>query len=73
MELKEGECRVYYKGKEKFLPFEKKLKQLFKDNGFECWASGYDMCAGVRDLCFEKKNRSNKQKLGKLQELAQKL
>jgi len=55
MELKENECRIYYKGKERFLPFEKELKQLFKDNGFECWASGFDMCDGIRDLCFDKK------------------
>ena len=34
MELKEGECRVYYKGKERFLPFEKELEQLFEKNGF---------------------------------------
>jgi len=55
MELKENECRIYYKGKERFLPFEKELKQLFKDNGFKCWASGFDMCDGIRDLCFDKK------------------
>ena len=55
MILKENECRVYYKGEERFLPFEKELKQLFKDNGFECWASGYDIQDGIRDLCFEKK------------------
>lgn len=48
------------KEKEKFLPFEKELKQLFKDNGFEMWASGYDLCDDIRDLCFEKKKvRSN--------------
>ena len=57
MILKENECRVYYKVKEKFLPFEKELEQLFKDNGFERWASGYDMCGGIRDLCFEKKKK----------------
>lgn len=55
MQLKENECKVYYKGKERFLPFEKELTQLFKDNGFTCWASGFDMCDGVRDLCFRKK------------------
>ena len=55
MILKENECRVYYKVKDKFLPFEKELKKLFKDNGFKCWASGYDTCDGIRDLCFEKK------------------
>jgi len=53
--LKENECRVYYKVKDKFLPFEKELKKLFKDNGFKCWASGFGLCDGVRDLCFEKK------------------
>jgi len=55
IELKENECRIYYKGKERFLPFEKELKKLFKNNGFKCWASGFDLCDGVRDLCFEKK------------------
>jgi len=60
MELKENECKVYYKGKKKFLPFEKELKQLFKDNGFKCWASGYDMCDGIRDLCFKKEKEENK-------------
>ncbi len=55
MELKEGECKVYYKSDEKFLSFEKELIKLFKANGFERWASGYDMCSGVRDLCFDKK------------------
>ena len=55
IELKEGECRVYYKLGEKFLPFEKELEKLFKDNGFERWASGFGLCDGVRDLCFEKK------------------
>ena len=54
IKLKEGECRVYYKGKEKFLPFEKELEKLFEEHGFKCWASGYDLCDGIRDLCFEK-------------------
>ena len=55
MQIRESECKVYYKGKEKFLPFEKELKQLFENNGFEMWASGYDLCDGIRDLCFDKK------------------
>jgi len=56
MILKDNECRVYYKGEtSRFLPFEKELKELFRDNGFEMWASGFDVCDGVRDLCFEKK------------------
>lgn len=55
MEIKENEVKVYYKVKDKFLPFEKKLIKLFKDNGYKCWASGLGVCDGVRDLCFEKK------------------
>lgn len=57
MKLKENECRIYYslKGKSKFLPFEEELTKLFEDNGFERWASGFDMCDGIRDICFEKK------------------
>jgi len=55
MELKENECRVYYKGKERFLPFEKELEKLFNKYGFKRWASGFDLCDGIRDLCFEKK------------------
>ena len=55
MELKENECRIYYKTEERLLPFEKELKQLFKDNGFKFWASGFG-CDGVRDLCFDKRN-----------------
>ena len=55
MKIKEDECKIFYKAKEKSLPFEKELKQLFKDNGFEMWASGYDLTNGIRDLCFEKK------------------
>lgn len=54
MELKDNECRIYYKVKTTFLPFEQELIQLFKDNGFKNWASGYDMCGGIRDLCFKK-------------------
>jgi hypothetical protein len=54
-ELRENECRIYYKTKKTFLSFEKELKQLFKDNGFKMWASGFDVCDGTRDLCFEKK------------------
>jgi len=60
MELKENECRIYYKGEERFLPFEKELEQLFNDNGFERWASGFDMCDGVRDLCFDKIDKNKK-------------
>ena len=54
IKLKENECRVYYKVKDKFLPFEKELEQLFEKNGFKCWASGFDLCGGIRDLCFIK-------------------
>ena len=54
MELKQNECRIYYKVRGRFLKFEKELKQLFKDNGFKIWASGFDLTNGVRDLCFEK-------------------
>jgi len=54
MELKENECRIYYKIKGRFFEFEKELKQLFKNNGFKIWASGFDETNGVRDLCFEK-------------------
>ncbi len=57
MQIRENECKIYYKGKEKFLPFEKELKQLFEKNDFKCWASGFDMCDGVRDLCFDKKKK----------------
>ena len=57
MKIKENECKIFYKAKEKSLPFEKELKQLFKDNGFEMWASGYDFEDGIRDLCFDKKKR----------------
>jgi hypothetical protein len=59
LEFKENECRIYYKGKDKFLPFEKELKQLFRDNGFKCWASGFDFCDGIRDLCFDKEGKNN--------------
>ena len=55
MELKEGECRIYYKTKERFLPFEKELKQLFENNSWHCWASGFS-CDGDRDLAFDKIN-----------------
>ena len=56
MELKENECKIYYLGGTgRFLPFEKGLKQLFEDNGWEMWASGFNVCDGIRDLCFEKK------------------
>ncbi len=56
MKLKENECRIYYRlqGEGKFLSFEKELKQLFEENGYKCWASGFDLCDGVRDLCFDK-------------------
>jgi len=69
MELKDNECRIYYKGKERFLPFEKELEKLFKDNGFERWASGYDMQDGIRDLCFDKKEeeKMDKQQLDKIE------
>ena len=53
MELKEGECRIYYKTKERLLPFEKELKELFENNGYHCWASGFS-CDGDRDLAFDK-------------------
>ena len=55
MEIKKNEVRIYYKVKDKFLPFEKELTKLFEDNGFKRWASGFSLCDGVRDLCFEKK------------------
>ena len=55
MELKRNEVRIYCNVESKFLKFEKELIKLFKDNGFKCWASGYDLTNGIRDLCFEKK------------------
>lgn len=55
IKLKDNECRIYYKVKGRLLTFEKELKQLFEDNGFKCWASGFDLSDGVRDLCFGKK------------------
>ena len=55
MKLKENEIRVYYKVKGEFLKFEKELEELFKKNGFSRWASGFNLCDGIRDLCFEKK------------------
>ncbi|MBA7571240.1 hypothetical protein ES695_13150 [Candidatus Atribacteria bacterium 1244-E10-H5-B2] len=60
IKLKEGECRVYYKVKDKFLPFEKELEKLFKKYGFDRWASGFDLCDGTRDLCFERKKVKEK-------------
>ena len=53
MELKEGECRIYYKVKERLLPFEKELEELFEKNGWHRWASGFG-CDGDRDLAFDK-------------------
>ena len=55
MEIRENECKIFYKAKEIYLPFEEELIKLFKDNGFKCWASGYDLEDGIRDLCFDKK------------------
>ena len=55
IKLKENECRVYCKVKERLLPFEKELEKLFKKNGFKMWASRFNLCDGIRDLCFEKK------------------
>jgi len=60
MELKENEVRIYYKVKGTFLLFEKELKKLFEKNGYKCWASGFGLCDGVRDLCFEKKKPTAK-------------
>lgn len=53
MEVREEECIIQYKVKEKVLKFEKELIQLFKDNGFKFTGSGYG--CGIRDICFKKK------------------
>jgi len=53
MIVKDNRCVIQYKGKNRILKFEKQLKKLFKDNGFKFIGSGFDMCDGVRDLCFE--------------------
>jgi len=58
MKLKEGECRIYYKTKERLLPFEKELEELFEKNGWYRWASGFG-CDGDRDLAFDKINHKN--------------
>ena len=55
MELKENECRIYYKViKGRFFEFEKELEKLLEKHGYKKWASGYNLTNGVRDLCFEK-------------------
>jgi len=53
MIVKDNGCIIQYKGKNRILKFEKELIKLFKDNGFEFIGSGFDLCDGVRDLCFE--------------------
>ena len=60
MIVKEDRCIIQYKVKDRLLKFEKELVKLFKDNGFKFIGSGFDMCDGVRDLCFEEIIEGNK-------------
>ncbi len=53
MVVQDNRCIIQYKGKNRLLKFEKELVKLFKVNGFKFIGSGFDMCDGVRDLCFE--------------------
>jgi len=54
MTVKDNRCIIQYKVKGRLFKFEKELVKLFKDNGFKFIGSGFDMCDGVRDLCFER-------------------
>jgi len=65
MIIKDNRCIVQYKGKNRLLKFEKELVKLFKDNGFKFIGSGFDMCDGVRDLCFEEIIEGENKKLKK--------
>jgi len=61
MIIKDNRCIIQYKGKNRLLKFEKELVRLFKDNGFRFIGSGFDMCDGVRDLCFEEIMKEDKE------------
>ena len=67
MIIKDNRCIIQYKGKNRLLKFEKQLIKLFKDNGFKFIGSGFDMCDGSQDLCFEEiikgKNKKLKEEL----------
>lgn len=65
MIVKEDRCIIQYKVKGRLLKFEKELVKLFKDNGFKFIGSGFDMCGGVRDLCFEEITERKNEKLKK--------
>jgi len=65
MIVQENRCIIQYKGKNRLLKFEKELVKLFKDNGFKFLGSGFDMCDGVRDLCFEEIIKGGNKKLKK--------
>lgn len=63
MIIKDNRCIIQYKGKNRLLEFEKELKKLFEDNNFRFLGSGFDMCDGVRDLCFEEIIKEKNKKL----------
>jgi len=65
MIIKDNRCIIQYKGKNRILKFEKQLKKLFEENGFKFIGSGFDMCDGVRDLCFEEIIKEKNKKLKK--------
>jgi len=61
MIIQENRCIIQYKGKNRILKFEKELVKLFRDNDFRFLGSGFDMCDGVRDLCFEEIIKEDKE------------
>lgn len=65
MIVKDNRCIIQYKGKNRLLKFEKELVKLFKVNGFKFLGSGFDICDGVRDLCFEEITKGENKKLEK--------
>lgn len=54
MKLEKKELKIFYKGK--INPeLDKALKDILNKFKYKEWASGFNICDGIRDLCFDKK------------------
>ena len=53
--MKDGEIKIYYKGKPTE-NFDKEIEDFLKNYGYSFYASGMDLVERVRDLAFERKN-----------------
>lgn len=57
MKLRNGELKVFYQHPKGIdVEFDKAIEKFLAEYGYNQWASGTEICTGVRDLAFEAKS-----------------